>query len=224
MSEFTAQPVLQEHLYLRLERTAEALRKNRMDSCWVKTKEEALETVRGMLTKDAVVANGGSMTLGECGIMDLLRSGGYRFLDREAVPREEVQAVYRKAFSADFYLMSSNAVTESGELFNVDGNGNRVAALIYGPQNVIVVAGANKIVPDLNAAMQRMKTVTAPANAMRLHCDTPCTKLGVCAGVHGDPAAGCSSEQRICASYVISGYQRIPQRIHVILVAESLGY
>jgi len=224
MSEYTAQPVLQEHLCKRLEYTAEALRKNRMDACWVRTKEEACEKVRSILTKDAVVASGGSMTLAECGIMELLRSGAYRFLDREAVPKEEIKELYHKALSADFYLMSSNAVTENGELYNVDGNGNRVSALVYGPETVIVVAGANKIVPNLDAAVQRVKTIAAPANAMRLHCDTPCAQTGYCAGIKGDMTAGCRSPQRICASYLVSAYQRIPDRIKVILVAESLGY
>lgn len=224
MSEYSAQEMMQAHIAMRLERTVEALRKNRMDACWVKTKEDALQAVRGMLKKGATVSNGGSMTLGECGIIELLRSGDYNYLDREGIPREEVPALYHKALSADYYLMSSNAVTEAGELYNVDGNGNRVAALIYGPAKVIVVAGANKIVADIPAAIERMKRVTAPANAMRLHCDTPCTQTGVCAGVHGGMAAGCRSEQRICASYVVSGCQRIANRITVILVAETLGY
>ena len=190
MSEYSAHEPMQQHLRSRLTRTVEALRKNRFDACWVATKEEALEEVRATLREGAVVASGGSMTLAECGILSLLRSGAYQYLDREAVPREEVPALYRKAFSADFYLMSSNAVTENGELYNVDGNGNRVAAV----------------------------------NAMRLHCDTPCTETGACAGIRGGTAAGCRSEQRICVSYLVSAYQRMPDRVKVILVAETLGY
>ena len=116
------------------------------------------------------------------------------------------------------------AVTEQGELYNVDGNGNRVSALIFGPESVIVVASANKIVPDIPSAVQRVKRLAAPVNAMRLHQDTPCAKCGTCAGVRGDLAAGCKAEQRICCSYVVSGYQRFPNRIKVILVAENLGY
>ena len=224
MSEYSAQEMMQEHLKKRLDRTVAALRRNRFDAMWVATKEEALAEVQATLREGASVANGGSMTLGECGIMELLRSGKYQFLDREAVPREEMPVIYHKALSADFYLMSSNAVTEEGELYNVDGNGNRVAALIYGPERVIVVAGANKLVPDIPAAITRMKTLTAPANAMRLKCDTPCAELGVCAGIMGGMAAGCHSEQRICASYVVSGCQRVPNRVKVILVAETLGY
>ena len=224
MSEYSVHEPVMDTLAFRLEKTAAALRANRMDACWVKTKAEALEKVRALLTEGAVVTTGGSMTLAECGIMDELRSGKYQFLDRAAVQAEEIGALYRQAYSADFYLMSSNAVTENGELYNVDGNGNRVSALIFGPKNVIVVAGANKIVPDVAAAVQRVKRQAAPPNTVRLNQDTPCAKCGVCAGVKGDFAAGCKSEQRICCSYVISAYQRIPNRVKVILVAENLGF
>ncbi|MBQ5334766.1 MAG: lactate utilization protein [Oscillospiraceae bacterium] len=213
-----------EQLYMRLDRTVKALQANRMDACWVRTKEDALQKVAELIPAGATAACGGSMTLSECGIMEWLRSGHCRFLDREAVPREEVPAIYRAAFSSDVYLMSSNAVTENGELYNVDGNGNRVAALIYGPESVIVVAGANKLVPDIPAAVRRVKSLAAPVNAARLKQDTPCGKCGTCAGLRGDVAAGCRSEQRICCSYVVSGYQRVPGRIKVILVAETLGY
>ena len=224
MSEYSVHAPMTAQLQMKLERTVKALQMNRMDACWVSTKEEALEKIRALLQKGSTVTCGGSMTLAECGIMELLRSGDYRFLDRAAVPQEEVPAVYRAAFSADAFLMSSNAVTEQGELYNVDGNGNRVAALIYGPKEVIVVAGANKIVPDIPAAVQRVKRLAAPVNAMRLNQDTPCSGCGLCAGVKGDLAAGCRAPQRICCSYVVSGFQRVPDRVHVILVAENLGY
>ena len=224
MSEYSAHEPMNEQLVMKLERTVKALRENRMDACWVRTKADALAKVKELLPKGAVVSNGGSMTLSECGIMDLLRSGDYEFLDRAAVPQEELPKLFRKVFSADAYLMSSNAVTEQGELYNVDGNGNRVSALIFGPESVIVVAGANKIVPDTPSAVQRVKRLAAPVNAMRLHQDTRCAKCGTCAGVRGDLAAGCKAEQRICCSYVVSGYQRFPNRIKVILVAENLGY
>lgn len=224
MSEYTVHEPLKNQVALRLDRAVKALRANRMDAQWVQTKEEALALVRQMIPDGALCACGGSMTLEECGVMDELRSGRCRFLDRAAVPAEQVGDVYRQSFSADWYLMSSNAVTETGELYNVDGNGNRVAALIFGPKNVIVIAGANKLVPDIPAAVRRVKTAAAPANAIRLGQGTPCTECGVCAGVKGDLAAGCRAEKRICCSYVVSGFQRVPDRIKVILVAENLGY
>ncbi len=224
MSEFSAHEPVLNHLYQQLERTADALCMNRMDAHWCKTKEEACELVKQMIPKQAVVSTGGSMTLEECGVTELLRNGDYQFLDRAAVPKEEVEDLYRKAFSADFYLCSSNAITENGELYNVDGNGNRVAALIYGPKEVIVVAGANKIVPNVGTAIKRVKKLAAPVNAARLHQETPCSRIGGCAGIKGDLPSGCHCEDRICCSYVISAYQRVPNRVHVILVAENLGY
>lgn len=224
MSEYSVHEPMTAHLERKLEKTAAALRANRMDACWVKTKAEALEKVKALLPKGALTASGGSMTLEECGITGLLRSGDYEYLDRAAVKPEEIRALYRRSFFADWYLMSSNAVTEQGELYNVDGNGNRAAALIYGPESVIVVAGANKIVPDIPAAVQRVRCLAAPVNAMRLNQDTPCIKTGVCAGIRGPLASGCRADQRICCSYVVSGFQRVPNRIHVILVAENLGY
>lgn len=224
MSEFSVHEPMLNALYQRLERTADALCINRMDAHWVKTRAEALEMVKSMLTKDAVCATGGSMTLQECGVMDLLRSGEYQFLDREAVPAEQRNDIYRKAFSADFYLCSSNAITENGELYNVDGNSNRVAALVYGPKEVIIVAGANKIVPNLAAAVDRIKRIAAPVNASRLSQETPCSRIGSCAGCNGDMPSGCHCDDRICCNYVVSAAQRIRNRIHVILVAENLGY
>ena len=123
--------------------------------------------------------------------------------------------------------MSSNAVTESGVLYNVDGNGNRVAALTFGPKSVIVVMGYNKIVKDLDEAVRRVKTVSAPANAVRLNCETYCRHTGVCVSLskeHPEMADGCRNSDRVCATYVVSGQQRVKDRIKVILVGEELGY
>ena len=224
MSEFSVHEPVMNALYQRLERTADALCMNRMDAHWVKTKEEALELVKTMLPKGATCAAGGSMTLTECGIMNLLRSGDYQFLDRNSVPAEERDELYRKAFFSDFYFASSNAITENGELYNVDGNSNRVAAIAYGPKEVIIVAGANKIVPNIEAAADRVKRIAAPVNAARLSMETPCSRIGCCAGIKGDMPSGCHCENRICCTYVVSAYQRVLNRIHVILVAENLGY
>ena len=119
--------------------------------------------------------------------------------------------------------MSANAITEDGELYNVDGNGNRVAALIYGPKRVIVVAGVNKLVRDLDEAISRVKCMAAPANGVRLQTHTPCSRMGRCSGAEGRMTAGCASERRMCCQYVVTGYQR-EDRIRVVLVGEELGY
>ncbi|MCR5815255.1 MAG: lactate utilization protein [Ruminococcus sp.] len=210
----------------RLEKTARALEKNYMKAFVADTCEEACEIVRGLLKDGEQISCGGSMTLNECGVMDIMRSGKYDFLDRaKAATPDEVAKIYRAAFSCDSYLSSSNAITENGELYNVDGNCNRVAAITFGPKQVIIVAGRNKVVRDLPAAIDYVKRVSAPANAVRLSLDTPCSELGECAGANIDNmCSGCKSDKRICCGYVVTGYQRDPERVKVVLVNEELGY
>ena len=210
-----------------LERTAEALKANNMLPFIVENKEEALSTIKSLLTEGGTAACGGSATLGEIGAMELLRSGAYKFLDREGKSREEVEEVYRAAFSADFYLTSANAVTENGELYNVDGNSNRVAAICYGPKSVIVVVGRNKIVKSLDEAIMRVKRFAAPANTARLGCETYCQSKGECmalASGNSGMTDGCRSSDRICCSFVVTAQQRVKDRIKVILVNEELGF
>ena len=200
---------------LKMERCAEALRDNNMYCECVDSVEEALEVVESLINEGDTVTVGGSMTLFETGIIDMLRGGNYNYLDRYEKDAD-VQSIYEAAFTSDVYLMSSNAITENGELYNVDGNGNRVAALVFGPKSVIVVAGYNKIVKDISEAKTRVQEIAAPANATRLGCETPCTKTGHC--------MNCASPKRICATTVITGRQRVQNRIKVILVGEELGY
>ncbi len=209
-----------------VQKVMENLRKNRMAVEYVATKEEVLPLVKALLPAGCTVATGGSKTLVETGVMDLLNSGNYRFLDRMApdLTPEERQQVTLDGGQADVYLCSSNAVTEQGELYNVDGNCNRVSAITFGPKQVIMVVGINKIVPDLNAAIVRVKTIAAPLNTKRLNCDTYCNKTGVCMGLEGGMTDGCASPARICCNYVVSGQQRVPDRIRVILVGEELGF
>ena len=210
-----------------LEPIAEALRKNNMTAYCVKSKEEVVPLVKNLLHRGEAVAVGGSMSLFETGVIDLLRSGDYRFLDRYAknLTPEELEDIYRNSLLADVFLCSSNAVTQNGELYNVDGRSNRIAPIAFGPKTVVMVVGCNKIVEDLSAASRRVKTVAAPLNAKRLHCQTYCAIKGVCQAVDGkEYTDGCGSPGRICVNYLISARQRIPNRIHVILVGESLGF
>lgn len=202
----------------RMERTAEALRRNNMEAYCVDTAAEVVPMVRLLVPEGALVSAGGSMSLAECGVMELLRSGAYRFLDRAApgLTQADIDEIYRKAFFADCYFASANAVTEAGEILNVDGNANRVAAITFGPASVILVVGCNKIVKDVGEAERRVREVAAPANAKRLSCQTPCAAAGHC----GD----CRSPGRICCTYVLHRYQRAAGRIKVILVGEPLGY
>ena len=207
-------------LEAQVERTMKALAKNQMPAVYAPTKAAAVKAVEAMLQEGETISCGGSVTLAESGIRDLMKSGRYQFIDREEMdPRE----AYLKTFDADVFLTSANAITEDGELYNVDGNGNRVAALIYGPRRVIVVAGVNKIVKDLDQAIARVKTLAAPANGVRLGTGTPCSRLGCCAACDGRMTSGCASEKRMCCHYVVTGYQRT-DRIRVVLVGEDLGY
>jgi len=202
----------------RIKRTIDNLHRNNMDGYYVQSCEQAIEKIIELVNDGATVSVGGSMTLFEAGVMDHLRSGRYNFLDRYAdgLTPEDIKMIYRGGFSADAYFTSSNAITESGELFNVDGNGNRVAAMIYGPDKVIVIAGINKLVKDEQQAMERLKSTAAPANARRLGRKTPCAELGYC--------TNCSSPDRICNEYVLIKKQPARGRIHVIIIDRELGY
>lgn len=209
-----------------IEKVLENLRKNRMEAYFVERREEVVPLIKTLIREGDTVGLGGSMTLQETGVLELLRSGAYHFLDRarEGITPEEVQQVYRDTFAADAFFCSANAITEQGELFNVDGNCNRIAAISFGPKSVIVVAGVNKIVPDLEGAVRRLKTVAAPKNTKRLSCKTYCLEKGHCMGLEGGMTEGCASPDRICCTYMVCGHQRIANRIKVILVNEELGY
>lgn len=202
----------------KVERVIQNLEKNNMKGYFVTDKKEAVEKVKELMQENDTVAVGGSMTLFETGIIDLLRNGSYNFLDRyaEGLSPEQVAEVHKKAFTADVYLASSNALTEAGELYNVDGVGNRVAAMIYGPKKVLVVVGINKIVKDLDQAILRNREWAAPANNKRLKKNTPCVSAGHC--------LDCSNPDRICNNYVVIKRQMLPERIHVIIVGEQIGY
>ena len=206
----------------------ENLEKNNMKPYFCETSADAKELVKSLLEKDSTVATGGSMTLRETGVEELLRCGDYNFLDRAAATTaEETEAVFIGAFSADTYLMSTNALTRAGELYNVDGNSNRVAALLYGPKSVVIVCGYNKIVEDLDEAVYRMKTVAAPLNTKRLNTGSYCESAGECMSLKKDSpfmCDGCKGAGRICCNFVVSAQQRKKDRIKVIIVGEKLGF
>lgn len=209
-----------------IQKVIENLRKNRIAVEYVASKDDVLPLVKTLIPAGCTVATGGSKSLAETGVMDLLANGNYRYLDRMApqLSPEERQQITLDGGQADVYLCSSNAITEEGELYNVDGNCNRISAIAFGPKRVIMVVGVNKIVADLNAAISRVKTIAAPLNTKRLNCDTYCNKMGVCMGLNGKMTDGCNSPARICCNYLVSGQQRVPNRITVILVGEPLGF
>lgn len=212
----------------RIEKVIEKLKRNKMRAFYCETSAEACELVRSLMPSGCTVSHGGSETLKQVGIIDMLNKGDYNYLDRsKCESREEIEALYRKCFSADVYLTSSNAVTENGELYNVDGNSNRIACIAYGPESVIVVVGVNKIVGNINEAFERVKKVCAPLNAKRLNVETFCGKKDSCVSLSQDNpyvCDGCGSDARICCNYLISAQQRKKDRITVIIVNEKLGY
>lgn len=214
---------------LRIEKTVKALKDNNITAVYVPTVCDVVPAVQSMLGQGDTVAFGGSQSLYEAGVIEHLRSGRYNLLNRDdpALTRDQAQQVQRQAFFADAFLCSANALTENGEIYNVDGRGNRVAAVLYGPKTVIMVVGINKLVHDLDEAVRRVKTVSAPANAIRLSRDTYCAHKGECmsfaSGKNG-MTCGCNSPERVCAQYTVLGRQLDPDRIKVILVGEPLGY
>ncbi|MEG1869304.1 MAG: lactate utilization protein [Oscillospiraceae bacterium] len=210
-------PVMQ----IRIQKTINNLIKNNMNACCVKNSNEAMLKAKEFLQDGQLVAWGGSATLKETGIVDMLKNGEYEYYDRtvSGLSPQQNKDYSRKAFLADVYFTGTNAITEDGELYNVDGNCNRVAPLLYGPDKVVVVVGTNKIVANLEQAKLRVQKLTAPANGIRLNSNTPCVHLGECVG-----GLGCHSENRLCCAYVTIGFQREKNRINVIFVEDDLGF
>lgn len=209
-----------------VEKTMKNLEKNNMNAFYVETREEVIPLIEKLVEDGSTVAVGGSVTLGEIGVLDHLRSGRYTFYDRftKGYTQEQIDEVFIKSMSVDAYFCSSNAVTEDGELYNVDGHANRVAAIAYGPKKVIMIVGVNKIVPALEDAVKRVKTIAAPKNAVRLNCKTYCFAKGHCVDMEGGIGKGCDSPDRLCRSYLVCSKQKHAGRINVIFVNEELGY
>lgn len=212
---------------MNIEKTMKNLQRNGIKPYFVETKEEVLPLVKTLIKKGESVSNGGSMSIKECGIFELISNGDYDFIDRTGLQGEDIRNAYIRAFGCDTYFCSSNAVTQNGELFNVDGNSNRVACIVYGPRQVIMVVGVNKIVKNIDEAIKRVKTISAPMNTVRLDLDTPCRKTGQCVSLSMENPSfcdGCAGDSRICCNYVVSAKQRHKDRIKVIIVNENLGY
>jgi len=197
-------------------KTAEALNKRHFEAYYCSTAAEAVKKVLELTPKTDVVSWGGTMTVDELGIKQRMAQEGYTLLDRDtAQTPEEKQAIMRQALTCGTFLMSSNAISKDGQLVNIDGNGNRVAAMCFGPRQVVVVAGMNKVLGTLDDAVARARNVAAPANAQRFGVKTPCGLTGQC----GD----CTSPDCICSKLVITRFCMPERRIKVVLVGEDLG-
>lgn len=185
---------------------------------YIPTIAEAKLRVQALISDDQVVGIGGSTTLNAWGIVDDLRQRKIHFLDR-FVPEltvQELHEIFHQSFNADVYLSSVNAMTEEGELVCIDKNGNRTAALLYGPKKVILVVGKNKLVKNLDEAFHRLRTVASPANARRYNLPTPCVETGVC--------MDCALPQRLCNMEIIIKGQADPTRMTILLVDEEGGF
>ena len=204
-----------------LSRQAESIIKNlekrNMEGYYFDTSSACVEAILDSIPSGSIIGWGGSESIKECGLMDAIHGGSYELLDRSAAKTpEESRQIYARTVLADYFLMSANAITLDGELINIDGNGNRVACLIQGPSHVIIVAGMNKIVPDVNSGIARVRSTACPANAIRLGRNLPCAATGVC--------HDCYSPECFCCQFVVTRRSMHPGRIKVYLVGEELGY
>jgi len=197
-------------------KVVKALKARSFDAYYFDDGPPALDKLFSLIPKEHVVSWGGSMTLVDLGVQERLVKEGYSVLDRDkAASPEERANIMRRALTCDTFLAGTNALSEDGQLVNIDGNGNRVAAMIYGPKQVIVVAGMNKVAKTYEDALVRARTIAAPLNIQRLpNLKTPCSETGSC--------ANCQSPDTICSFIVTTRFSKAG-RIKVILVGKDLG-
>ena len=195
-------------------KTIEGLKSRNMEGYYAESKEAALQLALSLIPEESSVTMGGGMSVHEIGLVDALKNGNYNFIDRDK--ESDKRAAILKAYDADVFLSSCNAMTEDGVLVNIDGNSNRVSAIAQGPKKVIFIVGMNKVCSDVDGAMKRARNVAAPINAQRFGLNTPCAKTGAC--------WNCKSPDTICCQFLITRFSRHKGRIHVILVNDNLGF
>jgi len=202
---------------LQVERTIVALKKNNFDARFFPKAPEALAEVWKMIPEGSTVGYGGSLTLTQIGFIEEAQKRPLKFLNpfAKGLSPEEGEKIRRQIFSADFFLASSNAITEDGKLYNIDATGNRVGPMIYGPKKVILLCGVNKIVKDIDEAQKKVQEWTAPMNVKRLGYKNPCGQTGEC--------SDCASPERICNAYVILAKKPRRTDISVFIIGEFLG-
>lgn len=200
------------------EKMVQHLQRRRFEAHYCPTCSEAIALVNSMIGDGSSVSWGGSMTIRDMGLIDSLKNRrSLELLDREGLTdRQEIEEIYRKAFACDFFLTSANAISEDGVLVNIDGNGNRVAAITWGPKRVIHIVGMNKVAQDVDAAVKRARSTAAPINATRFNITTPCQLDGQC--------HDCNSPQCICNYIHLLRNNNGANRHVVILVGEDWGY
>ena len=193
------------------------LRSRHYDAYYCHTKEEALEKALQIIPKGATVGWGGALSAKEIGLLDAMNNGQYNAIDRDKAPNPEARKqAMKQCLLADVFITGANALSMDGQMVNIDGSGNRVAAIVYGPESIVVIAGMNKVMDTLEAAVIRARTIAAPMNMQRFALQTPCQVTGTC----GD----CKREDCICNQILITRNSKPAGRIKVILVGEELGY
>ena len=192
-------------------------RKRQIEGYYCPNKKSALEKALELIPKGSSIGWGGSMTIIETGLIDAIKNGDYKVIDRDKYTNlDEQRKIYGDICCSDYFLMSTNAITLDGELINIDGRGNRVSFLCYGPQNVLILTGMNKVVKDIEAGLKRARDISAPPNAIRLNKKTPCAVTGKC--------EDCFSPDCMCGQFVVTRRSGIPNRIKVILIGDEMGY
>lgn len=193
------------------------LEKRNMEGYYFETSEEAVKAALDMMPAGSVVSWGGSATLAESGMMDALKNGDFKLIDRAtATTPEEARELFSRIVLSDYYFMSTNALTVKGELVNIDGNANRVACLCHGPLHIMMFVGMNKLAADVESAVKRVRTYACPANATRLHRNTPCGNHGIC--------GNCLADDCFCNEIVITRRSGHKGRIKIFLIGEELGF
>ena len=196
------------------QKVIKGLESRNMTGYYAADKEEALKKALELIPEGSSIAMGGAMSAHEIGLVEAVKNGNYKFIDRDKA--EDKRAAMIESYDADIFLASTNAMTEDGVLINIDGNSNRVSMMAQGPKKVIFIVGMNKVCSDVDAAMKRARNVAAPINAQRFGLQTPCSKTGSC--------MNCKSPDTICCQILITRYSRHAGRIHVILVNDNLGF
>lgn len=201
----------------RAQKLVSNLKNRHFEACYCATKEDALAKALEWIPAGSSVGWGGTMSAGQIGLQDAIRNGDYKAIDRESCKTaEEKEQAARACFGADIFITGANALSIDGQMVNIDGMGNRVAAIVYGPKNILVIAGMNKVEDSIENAIIRARTVAAPMNQQRFLQNNPCTHTGTC--------ADCKSETCICNQILITRHCRPAGRIKMILVGEDLGF
>ncbi len=201
-----------------IEKAIDSFRRNNIQGYYVSNKNELIDLLKKMIPENSTIGSGDSITLEQLGVFDYLRNSNVMFYDKHKkdLTSDQKREIYLENFRADIFISGSNAITAEGAIINIDGNGSRVAPMLYGPQKVILIVGTNKLTNNMAEGLNRVRQISAPLDAKRLKKNAPCVKLGRC--------IDCKSADRICNDFVIISRQFDPNRIHVIIVEGDYGY